>query len=349
MSEARSVLLIDDEPQLRMLLSGLLEDSGFVVSAANDGLSGFEAFLASRPDAVLLDLQMPGMDGHEVLRRVVAENPDVPVIVVSGTGDRNDVIDVMREGAWDFVPKPVGDPGVLLAALDRGLARARLRRENRDRQEELEREVRVRTRELRDSNKQLQAMLAETVRTLGKITEMRDPYTSGHQAGVARIAAAIARELDLAEVDVEAVRIAGELHDIGKMRVPAEILVKPSRLEEREMNIVRLHPQAGFEILADVPFPRDVARFVLQHHERLDGSGYPAGLVGEDILLQARILAVADTLEAMSSHRPYRPALGLEKAFAEVQALSGTKYCPLCVEAAYRVLEKHPGTFRSGD
>jgi PAS domain S-box-containing protein/putative nucleotidyltransferase with HDIG domain len=171
---------------------------------------------------------------------------------------------------------------------------------------------------LYESKEKLERMVLDVAATMGKIVEARDPYTQGHQQRVAKLARAIAEEMRLSANEVDGIEMAGLLHDIGKLTVPAEILTKPGVLSPAEFALIKEHPAQGFSILRDIAFPWPIAEMVLQHHERIDGSGYPAGMVGADILPAARILAVADTVEAMASHRPYRPSKGIEAALAEV-------------------------------
>ena len=184
-----------------------------------------------------------------------------------------------------------------------------------------------------ESSERLRRVFHQTVELVAAIGELRDPYTHGHERRVAELAAAIAVQIGLDAQAVEGVRVASYLHNIGNVGIPAEILVKPSRLSVLEFDMVRAHAQAGYEVIRQVDFPWPVAEIVRQHHERLDGSGYPQGLKDNQILLEARILAVADTVEAMSSHRPYRPALGIERALAEIQSNRGTLYDPVVVDA----------------
>ncbi|MGC8511252.1 MAG: HD domain-containing phosphohydrolase [Acidimicrobiales bacterium] len=176
-----------------------------------------------------------------------------------------------------------------------------------------------------------------TVGVATSISELRDPYTAGHQSRVGAVAAAIGDALGLDADHVEGLRMAGQLHDLGKIAVPAEILTRPGRLNDMERRLIEQHPQVGYDILRDVPFTSPVALVALQHHERLDGSGYPQGLRDDEIVLDARIVAVADVIEAMSSHRPYRPSLGLDAAIAEVERGSGTRYDAAVVTAALRL------------
>ena len=176
------------------------------------------------------------------------------------------------------------------------------------------------------SYRAVQKAVAGTIYAMARIVESRDPYTAGHQQGVARLAVAIGREMGLEQEQVNGLMMAALIHDLGKINVPAEILAKPTKLTPLEFSLIQTHSQSGYEILKEIEFPWPVAQMVLEHHERFDGSGYPQGLRGEAILLEARILAVADVVEAMASHRPYRPALGIEAALEEVRAKRGTAF-----------------------
>jgi len=189
---------------------------------------------------------------------------------------------------------------------------------------------------------QLQENLESTVHAIAYIVEVRDPYTAGHQNRVADLAVAIAREIGLPDDQIHGLHMAGIVHDLGKIQVPAEILSKPGRISDIEYSLIKGHAQAGYNLLKDIDFPWPIAQMVLQHHERLDGSGYPQGLRGEDILLEARILAVADVVEAMASHRPYRPGLGTAPALEELSRGSGTHYDPQVVAVCLDLFrEKH--------
>jgi PAS domain S-box-containing protein/putative nucleotidyltransferase with HDIG domain len=199
--------------------------------------------------------------------------------------------------------------------------------------------------ELRESMQALRTAFRQTVRALSSMAEKRDPYTAGHQQRVAKLACAIGQELGLPQETLEGLEVAGTLHDIGKVYVPAEILSKPARLSHMEMGIMKSHSEVGFEILREVNFPWPVARTVLEHHERMDGSGYPGGLKGTEISHEARILAVSDVVEAMSSHRPYRASLGLAKALEEISAGRGRIYDPEAVDACLALMAGGGFTF----
>ncbi|MCD4817662.1 MAG: HD domain-containing protein [Candidatus Cloacimonetes bacterium] len=193
---------------------------------------------------------------------------------------------------------------------------------------------------LEESNEKLKRLLEETVNGLVGAVEMRDPYTAGHQRRVAKLACAIAKEMGFDENRLTGLRIAGLLHDIGKMNIPAEILTKPGKLSELEFNLVKIHPEAGYDILKDIEFPWEIAKIVIQHHEAIDGSGYPNGIKGDEILLEAKIITVADVVESMASHRPYRANLGISKAIKEIRDHSGTRYDYEIVDICVGLIEK---------
>jgi putative nucleotidyltransferase with HDIG domain len=230
----------------------------------------------------------------------------------------------------------------------------------------LERQVRLRTAELVTANRQLQDAIAKRTRTekklkknvgrlkksleksiiaIAAVTEIRDPFTAGHQKRVTELACAIAEEMGLSRGRRERLRLAAMVHDVGKVNIPTEILIKPFQLSEAEFNIIEAHPQIGHDILDGIEFSRPVAKIVLQHHEFLDGSGYPQGLAGDNIMLEARILAVADVVEAMTSQRPYRPAHALEGALEEISDKKGFLYDPVVVDACLRVFREREFSF----
>ncbi len=185
----------------------------------------------------------------------------------------------------------------------------------------------------------LESSFDSVTRAVANAVELRDPYTAGHQREVAKLAVAIATELHLGHDETRGIEVAATLHDIGKIAVPAEILTRPTRLTPAQRAIVRTHPQAGADIVTEVPFPWPVAEMILQHHERLDGSGYPNALRGDDILFGSRIVAVADVVSAISGPRPYRPALGIGAALSELQANRNRLYDPAVVDACFRIFE----------
>jgi len=200
-------------------------------------------------------------------------------------------------------------------------------------------------RELKESWDRLSRAFEGVIQAMSATVEMRDPYTAGHQRRVSKLACAIAREIGLPEAQIEGIRMAGEIHDIGKIYVPAEILSKPGKLTDIEFTIIKTHAQVGYDILKNIEFPWPIADIVVQHHERLDGSGYPAGLKGGAILPEANIIIVADVVEAMSSHRPYRPAHGIDKALAEITQNKGVLYDAAVVDQCIRLFKKKGFSF----
>jgi PAS domain S-box-containing protein/putative nucleotidyltransferase with HDIG domain len=196
--------------------------------------------------------------------------------------------------------------------------------------------------ELKQTLETLRKSIGGITQAMSSVVENRDPYTAGHQKRVAELSQAIAQEMGLPQDQIDAVRMAATLHDIGKIAVPSEILTSPGRLSQKAFDLIKDHPKTGYDILKEIEFPWPIAEMILQHHERLDGSGYPHGLSGDAIMLEARIITVADVVEAMASHRPYRPSLGIEAAMQEMDKHNGTRYDPSVVDACRRLFrEKH--------
>jgi uncharacterized domain HDIG len=334
------VLCIDDEPLIRMTTCDYLTDIGHEVLEAECGEKGLALFHEHGPDVVLTDLRMPGGDGFFVVEQVAKTSPETPMIILSGAGNVGDAMKSLRLGAWDYLTKPVGDFDLLGRTIDRLLEKARdraaarlyqsdLERRNRDMQGEIEHWSSSHAKTVR----RLEMALHTSIDSLNQAVEEKDPYTAGHNKRVAKIATDIGRAMDMDRASLNTLFIAGLLHDIGKIRVPETILNKPSELTSEEYEQIKSHVTAGYRILEHIPFDGPVAEIVRQHHERYDGSGYPSGLAGEDIILEARIIAVADVYEALSSNRPYRARLNPADALAYVCEHSGTHFCPRCVDA----------------
>ncbi len=210
--------------------------------------------------------------------------------------------------------------------------------------------------ELKGSEKELEETLEKLRKAMGGIihaivstVEVRDPYTAGHQQRVANLARAIAHDMGLPKEEVEGIRMAGTLHDLGKVNIPAEILSKPGQLTEIEFSLIKMHPQIAYDILKKIDTPWPIAEIVYQHHERIDGSGYPRGLTGKDIHLASKILTVADVVEAIASHRPYRPALGIKKALNEVSQFRGIYYDEHVVNTCIALFTENKFTFESSE
>jgi putative nucleotidyltransferase with HDIG domain len=215
---------------------------------------------------------------------------------------------------------------------------------NRDLQDEIAKRNRT-EQKLKKGVERLNKSLEQSIMAIAAVTEIRDPFTAGHQKRVTKLACAIAEEMGLAKGRHERLRLAALVHDVGKVNIPTEILIKPNRLSEPEFNIIEAHPQIGHDILQGIDFSRPIAKIVLQHHELLDGSGYPQGLTANNIMLEARILAVADVVEAMTSRRPYRPAHAMEGALEEILHQKGVLYDPVVVDACLRVFHEREFVF----
>lgn len=328
------ILVADDDGFNRILLTTILNNEGYRVNSVENGAQCLEQLERNSYDVLLLDLRMPVMDGYQVLEamRKNSKMSNVPVIVISASDAMDDVIKSISMGAADHLPKPF-DPVLLQARLNATL-KAKLmqdRQENYRRQ--LERRVQDQVKQIEESLKKAQQMLEKTVLALSSVVEIRDIYTAGHQQRVSQLACAIAEKLGLSTNRVDGIRVAAILHDIGKIAIPAEILSKPGKLHPAEFEVIKLHCEVAQKILCTIDFPWPVPEIVVQHHEKIDGSGYPAGLTGKDLLLEARIIQVSDIVEAMTSHRPYRPALGREAANIEVQSNRGMLYDPEVVDA----------------
>jgi len=325
------ILAVDDTPASLRLLTDILKAEGYDVRSAIGGELALRSAAMEPPDLMLLDVRMPGMDGFEVCQRLKEREAtrEVPVIFLSAMTDTEEKVKGFRVGAVDYVTKPY-QREELLARVRTHVELGRLRRN-------LEQMVDQRTRSLEASERKLRGSLFDSISAVAATVEMRDPYTAGHQRRVAQLAVAIAREIDLPEYEVEGLHLAGIVHDVGKVKVPAEILSKPGALSQIEFALIREHSHSGYEILKAIDFPWPIAEIVLQHHERLDGSGYPRGLKGDDVLLEAQILGVADVVEAMMSDRPYRAGLGIEAALKEISSKRDVAFRDTLVDACVKL------------
>lgn len=321
------ILVVDDEETLRYLIREGVERSGYGCSVASDGLEALKILEEKGADVVISDIMMPGMDGIELATRI-KEGYDADVILITGFIEEYSYDKVIEIGVSDFLEKPIGMHELILRL--KRVLRERSNIRERNRAEE----------ELRDSLKKLRTAMESTVEAMVLAIEKRDPYTSGHQKRVATFACAIAKKMDLPQDQIDGVRMAGMIHDIGKNAIPGQILSKPAELTKLEMGMIKEHPQIGYDIIKGIEFPWPVAQMVLQHHERIDGSGYPQRLLGDEIYLGAKILGVADVVEAMASHRPYRASLGLDSAMDEISKNRGILYEPDVVDAGLRLLRE---------
>jgi putative nucleotidyltransferase with HDIG domain len=375
------ILVVDDEPAILSLYQETLQPESnpnhfdlTLCSQAEEALDAFRtAVEEGKPFAVtFLDLRMPpGPDGIWLAERIRALDPYTEIVMVTGYSDTSTTPDKIasRVPPTDkllYLQKPFHNLEIqhFAASLStKWLGEIELRKIRND----LEGRIEQRTIELIKLNEQLKQDIvrresaeAEVQSTLDKLrsamggivqamaltVERRDPYTAGHQRRVSDLARGVAAEMALSAHQIDGIRMAGLIHDLGKICVPVEILSKPGQLSEIEHTLIKDHPQVGYEILKEIEFPWPVAQIVLQHHERIDGSGYPAGLCGEDILVEARTLAVADVVEAMASHRPYRPTLGRDMALEEISQNRGVLYDPDVVDACMKLFQEKDFQFR---
>lgn len=318
------VLVVDDDANLLDSMRRQFS-ANFEVVLANSGQHALELMASSEPFSVLVsDLKMPGMDGIQLLSQASKLFPDTVRILLTGYADVQNAMDAVNQGfIFRLLTKPC-----LPEALDHALAEA------------IRHQGLVEAQRENYSLKRFKRLLEGIMRGFSALVEARDPYLAGHQVRVTALALAIAQELGMNSDELEILRIAAMLHDIGKVKVPADFLNRPGALREEEFSVIKMHPEVGYDILKNLDEDWPVAVIIRQHHERMDGSGYPQGLAGDDIVQGARIIAVADVVDAMCSHRPYRPSLGTEAALKELEAGSGTKFEPQIVAACLRLFRE---------
>jgi response regulator RpfG family c-di-GMP phosphodiesterase len=329
------VLIADDEPEIRDVLFDLLSP-GYdctTVGSAEDALARLRA---GEYDLVISDIMMGGMSGLEMIPRVVEMSPDTVVIMISGVQTVESAIDALRAGAFDYVMKPF-DLQHVEAAVSRALEHHSLRVEKRRYETYLQEMVARRTEELDRALASLGDAYRSTLKSLTAALEARDSETHGHSERVVNFSLRLGRELSLDAEQLRSLEFGSLLHDIGKIGVPDAILRKPAALNESEWVRMREHPLHGQRILRGIEFLEGASRVVAQHHEKWDGSGYPLGLRGEEIDLNARIFAVADAFDAITSDRVYRRGRSYEEAVAELVEYAGRQFDPEVVEAFRRV------------
>jgi len=325
------VLAVDDEPAACKLLSLFLGSAEFQCTTASNAEEALIALQRERFDAVISDLRMPGMGGMELLAEARRRHPHVAFLVTTGVDDVETGVQAMRSGADDYLVKPLLD-SVVVASLERALHKRQLEQQLEHYRRHLEEMVAERTGQLRSALRQVEQSYEHTLQALGAAIDLRDNETAGHSQRVCRYSLEIARAMRWSEADLENLARGAYLHDIGKLGVPDSILLKPGPLDEEEWRLMRQHVEIGFHIVKDIPFLADAAEMILTHHERYDGSGYPNGLKGKEILPSARIFAVADTLDAITSNRPYRRASSFETACEAIRCLAGRQFDPEIVK-----------------
>jgi putative two-component system response regulator len=333
------VLVVDDEKSIRDTLCMFLKKEGFDAESAPDATVALQMFDYMEFDVVLTDIIMPRLSGMELLSNIRKNSQTVQIIIMTGEPTVDTAVEAVRNGANDYLSKPINKES-LIKAVKKAVQikqlhdeKAALEKQNQLYQRTLEEMVDQRTQELSSAMQSIISLLSTVV-------EVRDPYTAGHQVRVGNLSAAVAKKMNLSDKTIDFVRIIGYIHDIGKIVIPTEMLSKPGILSSLEMQMIKNHPVYGYEMITKVNLPALIGETILQHHERCNGSGYPNAIKNDEISIEAKILMVADVVEAMMSHRPYRPALGLRAALEEIKQNAGILYDPQIVNVCFDLFEK---------
>ena len=333
------VLAVDDERAACKLLAIMLRPPAFSCSTANSGEEALSVLQHEIFDAVISDLQMPGISGLELLTQVRRCHPHMAFLVTTGVDDVEVGVQAMRGGADDYLVKPLIESAVI-ASLESALHKQYLEQQVEDYRQHLEDMVADRTLQLREALHKLERSYEDTLQALGAAIDLRDNETAGHSQRVCRYALEIARTMGWSADKLRSLAKGAHLHDIGKLGIPDGILLKPGPLTADERKLMQRHVQIGFDLVADIAFLADAAEIVLTHHERYDGGGYPRGLKGDEILPSARIFAVADSFDAITSDRPYRRASTFESGRQIIRECSGTQFDPQVVSAFLSIPEE---------
>jgi response regulator RpfG family c-di-GMP phosphodiesterase len=332
----RRILIVDDEREIRTTLRAVFGSAGYECRVAGDGREAARLFEAERAPLTITDLKMPGMDGLQLLQHVRARDADAAVIMLTGAADVRAAVESLKQGASDFILKPVNLDQVLLSA-ERALERRQLLIERREHQALLEHRVAEATRDLAAALGELRETYEATLEALGSALATREVGTELHSRRVHAYSLTLASAHGLPPAELDALGRGVLLHDIGKIGIADAILLKPGPLSPAEWAIMRSHPEIGRQILERIPFLRDAIPVVLHHHERWDGTGYPRGLAGPAIPIGARIFAVADAFDAMTFDRPYSRAIPLDEARDRVRQAAGTHFDPDVVASFLRI------------
>ena len=331
--EQSTILVVDDDPSVRHVISSVLREEGYTVRAAASAEQALELLRASGDvPTVLSDLKMPGHDGIWLLDQILQRHPHAAVVMLTGYGDTENAVECLKRGAADYLLKP---PRItdLVRAIERAQSRRKLAIARNRYHEGLAHRVREKTLEITEALRRTADAYTSTLSALVAALDAREHETSDHSQRVVRYTMAIARRMGIAGEQVDQIARGALLHDIGKIGVPDSILLKAGPLTPSEWIEMRKHPEIGHQILQSIGFLAEPAEIVLAHQERWDGGGYPRGMRGPQIPLGARIFAIADTLDAMTSDRPYRRGVSYDEARAEIARCSGTQFDPACVEA----------------
>lgn len=326
------VLIVDDELAVRKLLSTLLAQAGITCSTAAEPREALNLLRTTAFEAVISDVRMGAASGFELLREVRTQFPNLAFLMATGVDDVRVGVQAMKQGADDYLLKPF-DIDMVVTSLQRALRRKQLEREVENYRAHLEEMVSTRTHELQTAVTELERSHLATLEALGAAIDLRDGSTAGHSRRVLLYSVKIAEEIRDVRDELKTLAMGAWLHDIGKLAIPDGILLKPSALTDQERQIMQRHVELGYDLVKGIPFLADAAEIIVAHHERYNGSGYPRGLRGEGIPWCARIFAVADSFDAMTSDRPYRSALPVETARNVIEAERGLLFDPEIVDA----------------
>ncbi len=330
------ILVVDDEVHVRSMMGSTLEHEGYEVTLVSNGREALEALALNTFDLVLTDIVMQDINGIVLLERIHAQQPGVPVVMVTAVHDISVAIDSMRRGAYDYLLKPF-ERDHLMSTVERALHYRRVLEESHSYQQSLEQMVRARTEMLHHAMEDLEHSYDVTLEALGDALDLKDSETEGHSKRVTAYTIALARAMGLPPDEIKIIARGAFLHDIGKMAIPDEILRKPGKLTAEEQKLMREHCTRGYFMLRKIPFLAGAAEIVFCHQEHYDGSGYPSNLRGQEIPIGARIFAVADTLDAITSDRPYRKARSFDAAREEILRCSGAQFDPAVVEVFLKI------------
>jgi putative nucleotidyltransferase with HDIG domain len=330
------ILVVDDEAHVRSMIGATLERQEYDVQLASSGREALEMLEKKAFDLVLTDIVMLDGNGFALLKGIHAQQPNLPVVIVTAMHDIGMAIDSMRGGAYDYLLKPF-EREHLLGTVQRALAHRQALQESLNYQQNLEQVVRARTEMLRQAMEDLEHSYDVTLEALGDALDLKDSKTEGHSKRVTAYTITLARAMGITPAEIKVIARAAFLHDIGKMAIPDGILQKPGKLTPEEEKVMREHCAAGFNILRKIPFLSEAAEIVLAHQEHYDGCGYPNAKRETNIPISARIFAVADALDAITSDRPYRKARGFDEARKEILRCSGTQFDPGVVEVYLKI------------
>ncbi len=343
MQKKNTILVVDDEDTNLRLMEAMLLPMGYEVTTAPDGEKALKSAQEIQPDLILLDIMMPKIDGFEVARRLRQEEKTrtTPIVMVTGLNDVEDRVKALEAGADDFLAKPV-DMMELKARVQSLLKVKAYNDHMRDYQKKLEAEVEKRTEQLKHAFEEIKKYSLDSIYRLSKAAEYKDEETASHIERMSYYSAAIARKMGLDEDTVESILYAAPMHDIGKIGIPDQILLKQGGLDPEEWEIMKKHTNIGGSILegSDAGFIKLAEIIALTHHEKWDGSGYPKGLEGEEIPLTGRIVAVADVFDALTSKRPYKEALSAEDSFSIISDLKGSHFDPEVVDCFFAIKDE---------